>query len=145
MSATGLSVFDRTLQATHIWLDDVMKEMGWTDRQKAYHGLRAVLHALRDRLPVTEAAQLSAQLPMLIRGFFFEGWRPSATPVKERHWDQFVAHVAEEFALDAHADAKKIVKGVFAVVNRHVGEGEVESLKQTLPHEVRELWPAAKK
>ena len=30
-------------------------------------------------MPVTEAAHFSAQLPLLPRGTFYEGWRPSAT------------------------------------------------------------------
>jgi uncharacterized protein (DUF2267 family) len=31
-----------------------------------------VLHALRDRLTVEEASDLAAQLPMLIRGLYYE-------------------------------------------------------------------------
>ena len=53
-AATGLEVFDRTLQATHVWLDEIMDELG-PDRQHALHVLRAVLHALRDRLPAVIA------------------------------------------------------------------------------------------
>ena len=60
MSATGLEVFDRTLQTTNIWLGEVMREAEWPDRHKAYRAVRIVLHALRDRLPVDEAAHLSA-------------------------------------------------------------------------------------
>lgn len=86
MSATGLEVFDRTLQATNIWLDEVMQEADWADRHKAYSALRVVLHALRDRLPVDEASHLSAQLPMLLRGVFFEGWHPAGTPVRLRRF-----------------------------------------------------------
>ena len=66
---TGLDVFDTTVQKTHIWLNEIMQELGWEDRYKAYLGLRTTLHALRDRLPIEETAQLAAQLPMLIRGF----------------------------------------------------------------------------
>jgi uncharacterized protein (DUF2267 family) len=41
--------------------------------------LRATLHALRDRLIIDEVAQLSAQLPMLIRGLYYKGWDPTKT------------------------------------------------------------------
>jgi uncharacterized protein (DUF2267 family) len=139
MSATGLKVFDTTIQTTNIWLDDVMRELGWNDRHKAYHALRSVLHTLRDRLSVDEAAQLSAQLPLLVRGVFFEGWHPSHKPLKERHWDQFVAHVSESFALDTEVDPTKITRAVLGVLRRHVASGETDSLRRVLPAEIREL------
>jgi uncharacterized protein (DUF2267 family) len=34
-----------------------------------------MLHALRDRLPPEIAVHLSAQLPMLVRGIYYEGWK----------------------------------------------------------------------
>lgn len=142
MSATGLKVFDSTIQTTHIWLDDVMRELAWTDRHKAYHALRSVLQTLRDRLSVNEAAQLSAQLPLLIRGVFFDGWHPGETPRKERHWDEFVAHVSESFALDTEADPAQITRAVLKVLCRHISQGETESLKRILPAQIRELLPA---
>ena len=91
MSTTSLDVFDRTLQKTNMWLNQIMEIMGWEDRHAAYTALRAILHALRDRLTVQEAAQHAAQLPMLIRGIDYEGWNPAHTPAPERHLDQFLA------------------------------------------------------
>src|SRR5690242_7474874 len=129
MSATGLKVFDTTIQTTNIWLDDIMRELGWKDRHKAYHALRAVLQTLRDRLSVDEALQLSAQLPLLVRGVFFEGWHPADKPRKERHWDQFVAHVSESFALDTEVDPTKITRSVLKVLCRHIAQGEADSLR----------------
>jgi uncharacterized protein (DUF2267 family) len=141
MSATGLEVFDRTLQATNVWLDDIMQGLHWTDRHKAYHALRAVLHTLRDRLPVNGAAHLSAQLPMLVRGLFYEGWQPAKVPVKERTRDEFLAHVTDAFALDVTADSKAIAKTVLRVLALHVTPGEREKVKGILPESIRELWP----
>jgi uncharacterized protein (DUF2267 family) len=141
MSATGLDVFDRTLQVTNVWLDDVMQELGWSSRAKGYHALRAVLHALRDRLPVNDAAHLSAQLPLLVRGIFFDGWHPAKTPVKERTRDQFLVHVTEGFLFDPEADSRTIAAAVLKVLSKHVTGGEVDKIKHVLPEPIRELWP----
>jgi uncharacterized protein (DUF2267 family) len=140
MSSTGLRVFDSTLQATNIWLDQIMEELDWTNRHKAWHALRATLHALRDRLPLHEAVQLAAQLPMLIRGMYYEGWRPTSGPVRDRRPDEFVAHVTDAFVLDAEADAWKITAAVLKVLSMNIDYGEVSSVQHCLPRSFRELW-----
>jgi uncharacterized protein (DUF2267 family) len=70
MSMTDVPTFDKTIVKTNRWLTDLQQAIGADDRNQAYLTLRAVLHALRDRIPPDEVAQLSAQLPTLIRGFF---------------------------------------------------------------------------
>jgi uncharacterized protein (DUF2267 family) len=63
MSATGLDVFDKTLQTTNIWLDQIMQEIG-PDRKVAWHVLGATLRVLRDRLMIGLAANLGSQMPL---------------------------------------------------------------------------------
>jgi uncharacterized protein (DUF2267 family) len=141
MSTTGLEVFDTTLQKTHGWLNDVMHEMGWKDeRHRAYQALRAVLHALRDRLTVEEAMDLGAQLPLLIRGFYYEGWKLTDKPLKERHREEFLAHIKQAFRNDERMDPEQITRGVFRVLARRISEGEIADIKHLLPAELRELW-----
>ena len=77
-------VFGTTLEKTNRWVNEISDLLHWDDHHKAYHGLRAVLHVLRDRLPVPEAAHLGAQLPMLVRGFYYDNWKPTATPIKDQ-------------------------------------------------------------
>src|SRR5215207_818759 len=76
-TTTRLDILDRSVEKANIWINDVAAELGTTARHEAYRALRAFLHALRDRLPIAEAVQLSAQFPLLIRGIYFEGWQPS--------------------------------------------------------------------
>jgi uncharacterized protein (DUF2267 family) len=141
MSTTGLEVFDTTVQTTHGWLNDVMHELGWEDeRPRAYQALRAVLHALRDRLTVEEALDLGAQLPLLIRGFYYEGWKLTNKPLKERHREEFLAHIKHAFRNDERMDPEQIARGVFRVLVRRISAGEIEDVKQVLPAELRELW-----
>ncbi len=138
MSQTAIAAFDSTLQATNIWLHDILTRLEWMDRPRAYHALRAVLHALRDRLTVEGAAALAAQLPLLVRGIYYEGWDPADKPVKERKKEEFLAHVAEAFR-DDPVDPEEVTRAVFGVLTRHVSGGEVAHLERLLPSEVRSL------
>src|SRR6516164_4209657 len=108
MSQTGLTAFDSTIQTTNIWLRDIQERLGWQARHRAYHALRAVLHALRDRLPVDQVAALGAQLPMLIRGFYYEGWHPAGTPTKHRRKEDFLAQIAADFRDDPGLDVEEV-------------------------------------
>jgi uncharacterized protein (DUF2267 family) len=140
MSATGLEAFDRTLQTTNIWLDELMKEMPWMERHQALHALRVVLHTLRDHLPINSLAHLSAQLPLLIRGVLFEGWQPAKTPVRERTRDEFLMHITDEFVLTIEADPRQIAVAVFRVLSAFLSRGEAQKVRHSLPSAVRQLW-----
>ena len=140
MSMTGLSVFDETVHITNTWLHEITSRLGWDDRQKGYRVLRASLHALRDRMPVTEAAQFSAQLPMLLRGVFYEGWRPAVTPTKVRSKDEFLAGLRSAFSADPDFDAEAAFREVISVMKFHISAGEIEHMRRTMPAELQTLW-----
>ena len=139
MSQTGLETIDATVQKTHVWLNDLMAEMGWQDRHHAYHALRTVLHALRDRLGPDKAAALAAQLPMLIRGLYYQGWHPAGKPLREKRGG-FLAHVAAD-CQGRDDDPAEVARAVFCVLARHVAPGEADKLCRILPADVRDLWP----
>ena len=102
--------------------------------------LRLSLHALRDRMPVTEAAQLSAQLPILLRGVFFEGWRPSATPTKVRSKDEFLAGLRSAFSEDPDFDVEGAFREVISVMRFHISAGEIGGVRRVMPDKIRTLW-----
>jgi uncharacterized protein (DUF2267 family) len=144
MTATGLDVFDTTVQLTNTWLKEIGEELHWDDRHRSYLALRGTLHALRDYLIPDEAAQLSAQLPLLVRGIYFEGWDPSRTPAPERGREDFLARIAAEFArADPSVDPARVARAVLRVLSAHVSAGEIDQVRRTLPKHVREIWPDA--
>jgi uncharacterized protein (DUF2267 family) len=139
---TSRDVFDGTLQKTQVWLNEIMTELDWPDQpHKAYLALRTVLHALRDRLTVEEAVQLGAQLPMLVRGLYYEGWTLKGKPRKERHKEDFLDHIKEAFKDDYTSRPESIARAVFKTLARHTSEGEIKDVKELLPKVLRELWP----
>jgi hypothetical protein len=99
MSESGVAALDHTIQETNIWLKAIAEELPFDNRHHAYNALRAVLHALRDRLPPEAAVHLGAQLPMLVRGIYYEGWRMAGKPTKERSAQEFSDHVRKELPL----------------------------------------------
>lgn len=140
MTMTGLPVFDETVHITNTWLHEITSRLGWDDRQKGYRVLRASFHALRDRMPVTEAAQFSAQLPILLRGIFFEGWRPSVKPTKVRSVDEFLSGLRSAFSEDSDFDAEAAFREVISVMKLHISAGEIEDVRRTMPKELKVLW-----
>lgn len=141
MTTTSLRQFDLAIQKTNIWLNDLLDELQWNDRHRAYHALKAVLHVLRDHLPTNESAQFAAQMPQLIRGLYYEGWKPSVGLAKERHWDEFIARVEEQFGGNVDDIPDTIVRAVFKVISKHVSSGEIDDVKQCLPEDIRRRWP----
>jgi uncharacterized protein (DUF2267 family) len=140
MSAVGLEGLDVAVQQAHVWINDLDRRLEWQNKARAYRLLKAVLHALRDHLPVNEAANLGAQLPTLIRGVYYDQWRPATTPLKERHLDQFVATVEKAFKKDPLGDPAGEIAAVFALLSDKVSAGEIADVRQSLPGEIRSLW-----
>jgi uncharacterized protein (DUF2267 family) len=139
MSATGLTVFDETIQKTNTWLREISETLG-SDRHRAYQALRAVLHCLRDRLIIDEVAHLGDQLPMLVRGIYYEAWRPSRKPEKIRSQEDFLAQIAAHLA-HAPIEPEEAARAVFQVLEKHVTRGELDDVVGELPQNIRMLWP----
>jgi uncharacterized protein (DUF2267 family) len=135
MSATGLDVFDKTLHMTNSWLKEIMEELG-PDRQVAWHALGAVLHALRDRMPVQLAVHLGAQLPLLVRGLYYDQWRATEVPMKIGTRDEFLEHVS-----DPDPSGERAAGGPCGrVLDHHVNPDQLAKVREALPETIRAIW-----
>jgi uncharacterized protein (DUF2267 family) len=143
MTTRHVDLIDRSVEQAHIWIDDVADEFGTDDHQLAYRIMRAFLHAVRDRITVEESAQLAAQLPTLVRGIYYEGWRPSATPLGYRDRETFLQKIAGEALLAGSTEASYAVTAAAAVLRKHVSSGEVADVVAILPAEIRQLLAEA--
>jgi uncharacterized protein (DUF2267 family) len=141
MTTTGIEGFERSQQTTNVWLKELGGKLDSDDRHLAYMALRTTLHALRDRLAVDEAAHLGAQLPTLVRGVYYEGWRPAGKPVRDHTKEAFLEHVRAE-ARDPDFEPEPAVRAVFELLAERVTAGEIEDVKSVLPKPIRGLWPA---
>jgi uncharacterized protein (DUF2267 family) len=122
MNWTGLDVFDHSITRTNAWLKEFMQELNSTDRREAYHALCGVLHTVRDQMDTEAAVRFGNQLPLLIRGSYFEGWIPSVNAAPKSTSDEIIA------------------KAVFRLLRRKADEGEIESVEDILPKDLQQLW-----
>lgn len=134
------STIAHTVQQTQEWLKELRDSANLSDEATALSVLRAVLHELRDRLSVAEAADLSAQLPIIVRGIYFEGWIPARVPHKVRSKQKFLDEVTMRLLPNPIAP-EPAVRDVFALLAHHCDPGEISDVIGQLPADIQELWP----
>jgi uncharacterized protein (DUF2267 family) len=137
--------FATTLQETSLWLQSVEGKVppARGDKDLAWAVLAATLHAIRDRLQPGAAIHLGAQLPMLVRGLYYEHWRITPDAAKERHKEQFLEHVRKELPAGRQLDPEMAVRAVFGVMQEKLDSGQIAKVARQMPKELRELWPAS--
>lgn len=141
--STGLSVFDTTIQESNTWLKAIETRLPPCDRHQAYAAFRAVSHVLRDRLPMEAVLGLSAQLPMLLRGVFLEGWRPVEGVLDVHTADAFAAEIERRFPPSFPRRGNEAAEAVLGVMADQLDPGESRKLLDRLPKPLRALLPSA--
>jgi uncharacterized protein (DUF2267 family) len=127
--------------ATEDWIDDLMRRLGWHDRERVYRVLLATLHALRDALAGDEAVYIGAQLPPLLRGLYYEGWHPG-TRGAARSRTAFLERIHDGVHRDPGIDAEEVARAVFALLAARLPAAEIEDAKAATPKPLHNLWPS---
>jgi len=140
MSEQGLEIIEVTVQKTHEWIARIAESMHM-EKRDAWKRLRAVLQTLRDRLPADLAVHFGAQLPMLVRGLYYEGWEPSKMPVKMSR-EEFLTVVQSRIIAGRVIDPVETVQNVLAIIADHIGSGEMHKSMDALPRDMQSLFPA---
>jgi uncharacterized protein (DUF2267 family) len=141
MAGTSMVNFTQAAEQAQQWVNELAEDLNWNER-RANRLLRCVLHALRDWLSPGEMTDLSAQLPVLIRGIYFEGWKLLETPNWERKKEAFIERIQDSFSDDLLNDPDRAVAAVFRLLDRHVSHGEIIQVRNSMKKTLRDLWPA---
>ena len=140
MSRTGHPPNDDAPQVVAEWLNLLTEDLDWDDKGRAYLLLTETLHALRDYLTIKEAADLAAQLPLIFKGIWFNGWNPSAVPSYPRDKRAFLHRVSAKFTAEPLEDAERAVIAVFDLLRRQVSHGELEHVRKSMRSSLQDLW-----
>lgn len=135
--------FDKAIDEANRWLNEICAETNRDNTQLAYHALRGALFALRDRLPTHEALALSSQLPLIVRGIFFEGYSPHNKPEKYGR-EEFVNRVSKELIAGGGDDNPAgTLNATLRVMGRNVSPGLTKQVRSNLPKDILALWEEA--
>ena len=138
---TAIHDFDASVSASEAWIDDLMRRLGWHDRGRVYLALLATLHALRDCLPRDEAVYVGAQLPPLLRGFYYEGWHPGGRgPAQSR--SAFLTRIHDGVRREPGVDPERVSRAVFSLLAARMSAAELEDAKAATPKTLHNLWPS---
>ena len=129
-----------SVEVTNEWVNELDEAFGWEDKNRSFRVMRAVLHELRDMLLVDEAAQLSAQMPLFIRGLFFEEWNPSKATAKSHDKQAFLARVVSGVANEKIGSPEKAVSAVFTLLNSKISAGELNDVRDNLNAAMQKIW-----
>ncbi len=135
--------FEDYVTKANTWLNRVAERMNIDDRNKAGRIFRAVLHALRDRLPSGEAAHFGAQLPIIWKGIYYDGYRPDHEPIRIRHEHQWLEYIrskdvlAEIKDLPTLDDARIAFEGVMQALHDLLSPGQFEKLQNALHRDIK--------
>ncbi|MFW5698141.1 MAG: DUF2267 domain-containing protein [Fimbriimonadaceae bacterium] len=138
MAIESIPVFETTIQKTDAWLKTFQQQIG-TDinKDQAYHLMRAGLHTIRDRMTVDEAAHFSAQLPLLLRGTFYEGYKPSQQPRTMRTEQDFCNCLDEKINKDVPVDKKYVLPALFKTLKEQISEGQIKDVESHMPEDMQ--------
>jgi uncharacterized protein (DUF2267 family) len=128
--------FDIAVQKSNVWLKDIELAGRLRSRFQAYTALRTVMHALRDCLPAPEVVKFSAQMPLLMKGVFFDGWKMSPKPLRLTE-QGFYAHIRRGLGEQPGLEPKAALKAVLSGLYSHIDPPVVDALQLVLPREVR--------
>ena len=140
MIDTHVDSLNRTIQKTHAWLKSLTK-VGFEDEAQAYQALRSVLHAIRDRMNRDEAVHLGAQLPMLVRGFYYDGWKPDQAALEIQDRTDLYQRVQRNLGPTSDVDPAHAVEAVFKLLDRELTPGEIAHVRSQMPEDIEKLWP----
>jgi uncharacterized protein (DUF2267 family) len=140
-TTTRVAAFDRSVEKAYEWVDQLSYELGTPgERHYSYQVLRAVLHTLRDRRPVDAAVHLDAQLSPLVRGVYYENWRPTATPRTYHRAVDSLDLVAALAHLTGETQASFAVAATCRLLRRHLTPGELTHVRAALPADISDLF-----
>ncbi|MCF8304270.1 MAG: DUF2267 domain-containing protein [Bacteroidales bacterium] len=107
--------------------------------------LRAVLHAVRDKLTISESLDMIAQLPMFLKAVYVDNWSYMEKPLRYSSAEEFTEEVKKrqkqlgETQFDWDKPTVEIVKIVINHIGQYITQGELDDIVAQMPKDLKNV------
>ncbi|PRY11343.1 uncharacterized protein (DUF2267 family) [Pontibacter ummariensis] len=141
--------FDKFSQEANEYIKHLAENMGHPgEEEKTLIVVRAVLHALRDRITISESFHVLSQLPMILRGIYVDQWQYREEPLKIENLEAFKEVVKQEQAkygeteFDWGQHTEDLISMVLTSLGtRYLTEGQLQHIATQMPKDLQPLFP----
>ncbi|TDS16816.1 uncharacterized protein (DUF2267 family) [Maribacter caenipelagi] len=139
--------FNKYAAEGNTFIKDYAKEMNMAnDTDKAGRIFTAIMHALRDIIPMEESLQFISQLPMFVKAVYVNGWAVKKNKPKIKKMEDFLDLVRSHDYPAATNDfeynnevAERYVDTTFIYLRKYISLGEMEDLRDNLPKDLKSM------
>ena len=124
------------------WMNKIAEEME-VSRDKAYRITRAVLHSIRNQISIDESFQWLAQMPMLWKGMYVDGWNLNLPFERKHRLHEWLEAIREQdggsAALDFGNDMqmRTTLTAFFHALSKKMSRESLSHLSELFPHEIQ--------
>lgn len=144
--ATKLS-FEKFAQEAHEYINELARDLGHPEeKERTLIIWRSVMHTLRDRIHMGESLQVTAPLPMIMKGIYIEDWKYTEKPPRDFDtMEEFEECVKEEQRRYGEQDfpwsksTDEIISITINSLRRYMNEGQLQHIKDQLPKDIKEV------
>jgi uncharacterized protein (DUF2267 family) len=129
---------------TSEFIRKIKDRTGTEDDEQVYQYIRGVFSVLRDRISIGGAHNLATQLPKELRDIWESGFvhdvLQAVKGTEHKGLETFIGHVQNAAHLGNADEAERITRAVFATLKEQISKGEIHSIANQLPEDLRRLW-----
>jgi len=130
---TLMQFIDKSVPEANEWVMDFMTELQINETSQARRLLRSTLHALRDCLPCPDAEKFGAQLPLVMRENFFQGWSPGSGRLTSGNREEFCRRLRKYSKYQAPVEEERAVRAFCRVLDQRISQHDIEDISAILP------------
>jgi uncharacterized protein (DUF2267 family) len=137
------TAFNKYADQGNLFLNQLSDELNMAENKpRTLRILKAVFHAIRNRISAEESTHFIAQLPMVLKALYVDGWKIGQKTTHRSTHQDFIEDVYQlsggaEGAFKRKDEVERYVRAVLDSLSHYISEGEMADIAAMLPPQLR--------